>query len=374
MTWIWTLLAALLVVTPALVGSAAAQDRPTPTVGSASTSDDYGRAIEESRAIVRDIMVQSGIPGVSVAVAFHGKVVWSEGFGVADLEHSVPVTPLTKFRIGSVSKPVTAADMGLLIEAGKIDLDAPIQRYVPDFPEKRWPITVRQVAGHTAGIRHYVGDEFLSDRRYADVTTSLEIFEDDPLLFEPGTRYSYSSYGWNLVSAVVESASGVGFLSFMRDNVFEPLGMRHSLAGHTDSIVDHRAGFYERNEQGTVLNAPHVDNSYKWAGGGFLSTPEDLIRFGTAHIGPGVLEEGALSSMFRSQVLTCGTETGYEVGWFSVINEKGERIIHHGGGSVGGTAMLFVNRDTGLVVAASGNLTGGPIRDMAPRIADVFGR
>jgi len=271
MARVWILLTALfalLVLTPALDGSAAAQDRPAPTVGSASTSDDYGRAIEESRAIVRGVMAEAGIPGVSVAVAFHGKVVWSEGFGVSDLEQSTPVTPLTKFRVGSVSKPITAAGMGVLIEAGKLDLDAPVQKYVPDFPEKRWPITVRQVAGHVAGIRHYAGDEFLNNRRYPDVTTSLEIFEDDPLLFEPGTDYSYSSYGWNLLSAVVEGAAGEEFLSFMRDNVFEPLEMRHSLAGHTDSIVSHRTRFYERNGEGTVLNAPHVDNSYKWAGGG----------------------------------------------------------------------------------------------------------
>ena len=345
-----------------------------PNVGIASTSDEFVQAIDDARAIVREVMAEAGIPGASVAVGFHGRVVWSQGFGFADLEHSVPVTTLTKFRVGSVSKPITAAAMGLLVEQGELDLDAPVQQYVPDFPEKRWPVTVRQLAGHIAGIRHYQGDEFLSSRRYPDVTTSLDIFEDDPLLFEPGTQYSYSSYAWNLLSAVVEGASRQEFLGFMRDNVFEPLEMRHSLAGYTDSIVSHRTSFYERNGEGVILNAPHVDNSYKWAGGGFLSTPEDLIRFGSAHLEPGFLEEGTLSTLFRSQVLSDGNQTNYGIGWRTVTNEEGQHIVSHGGGSVGGTTFLIVNRATGLVVAAVGNLSGGPIVGMARRIAVVFSR
>ena len=351
-----------------------AQDRAASTVGIASTSDEYGEAIEEARAIVREVMAESGIPGISVAVGFHGRVVWSEGFGLADLEHSVPVTTLTKFRIGSVSKPITAAALGLLMEAGSLDLDAPVQDYVPDFPEKRWPVTVRQVAGHISGIRHYRGNENLSSRRYSSVSEGLDIFESDRLLFEPGTQYSYSSYGFNLLSAVVEGASGRGFLSLMRDSVFEPLQMRHSLAGYTDSIVSHRTGFYERNGERTVLNAPYVDNSYKWAGGGFLSTPEDLIRFGSAHLEPGFLEAQTLETLFTSQRLSDGEMTGYGIGWGTATNEDGHHIVSHSGGSVGGTAMLLVDRDNGLVVAAVGNLSGGPIGGMARSIFDVFSR
>ena len=349
-----------------------AQDRAASTVGTASTSDEYAQAIEEARTIVREVMAESGIPGVSVAVGFHGSVVWSEGFGLADLEHGVPVTTLTKFRVGSVSKPITAAALGVLMEAGQLDLDASIQDYVPDFPEKRWTITVRQVAGHIAGIRHYRGNENGSSRRYSSVTEGLDIFEADRLLFEPGTQFSYSSYGFNLLSAVVEGAAGGEFLSFMRDNVFEPLEMRHSLAGYTDSIISHRTGFYERNGDRTVLNAPYVDNSYKWAGGGFLSTPEDLIRFGSAHLEPEFLEAKTLETLFTSQRLSDGEMTGYGIGW--TIRENEQHIVGHGGGSVGGTSSLIVNRDTGLVVAAVGNLSGGPIGGMAGRIFAVFSR
>ena len=336
------------------------------------TADDHLAEIEEARALVHAMMEESGVPGVSVAVGLNGRILWSEGFGWADLEQSVPVSTLTKFRVGSVSKPMTAAAIAILMDEGRLDLDAPVQEYVPNFPEKRWPVTTRMAAGHVAGIRHYRGEEMLSAVRYPDVISGLAIFQDDPLEFEPGTDYSYSSYGWNLVSAVVEGAAGEPFLAYMRDRVFEPLGMRHTAAGHTDSIVVDRTRFYERGEDGRILNAPYVDNSYKWAGGGFLSTPEDLIRFGTAHLGPVYTSAESLETLFRSQQLNSGEATGYGIGWMSSVNDRGQRIVSHTGGSVGGTTVLLVNRDLGLVVAAVGNMSSGPIPGLGREIAEVF--
>ena len=111
-------------------------------------------AITKARALVAELVRAQEIPGLSVAVARKGTVVWSEGFGLADVESGVPVTPLTRFRAGSVSKVLTAAGVAKLVEEGRLDLDAPVQRYVPEFPKKPWPITTRQLAAHTAGIRH----------------------------------------------------------------------------------------------------------------------------------------------------------------------------------------------------------------------------
>ena len=343
-------------------------------VATADAATDYAPAIERAREVVGTLLVEQNIPGFSIAVGLDGAVVWSEGFGFANLEHRVPVTTLTKFRIGSVSKPITAMAMGILMQEGRLNLDEPVQAYVPRFPVKGYPITVRQVSGHIAGIRHYQGAENLSAHRYGTVDDGLEIFDDDPLLFEPGTQYSYSSYGWNLLGAVVEGAAGIPFLQFMRDRVFEPLEMRHSMAGHTDSIISHRTAFYVRSQDDRrLVNAPFVDNSYKWASGGFLSTPEDLIRFGTAHLTFAVLEEPTLTEFFTSQMLRDGTETGYGIGWRIGVNEREERIVNHTGGSVGGTTVLLVNRDRGLVVAAVANISGarmGP--QLATRIGELF--
>src|SRR5437016_12489074 len=183
------------------------------------------------------------IPGVQVAVAVNGKLVWSEGFGYADVERNRPVTRETQFRIGSVSKPLTAAAVVLLYEQGKLDLDAPIQRYVPTFPDKGYPISTRQLAGHLAGIRHYKDREFFLNRHFATVRDGLAIFQDDSLLFPPGTRFSYSSYGWNLVSAVVEGAAGEDFLPYISARGLRRLDLAHTAPDRADSVLPDRAPF-----------------------------------------------------------------------------------------------------------------------------------
>ena len=328
--------------------------------------------IPEARRLIAGFMESGNVPGVSVAVGVNGQVVWSEGFGFADVEQRVAVTPETKFRIGSVSKSLTAAALGQLYERGRLDLDAEVQKYVPSFPRKRWPVTVRQVAGHIAGIRHYRGDENDSYRPYATVMASLDIFDDDTLLFEPGTKYSYSSYGWNLLSAVVEAASGQNFLSYMRANVFEPLGMRNTSPDFVDSIIPHRTEFYLHTRDDRVINARAVDNSYKWAGGGFLSTPEDLVKFAFAHLNSGFLKPETVKLLWTSQKLRSGEETGYGIGWVMRNDPAGHPIVAHSGGSVGGTTLLLIHPQARVVLAIVANLSGAQFRDVPGKVAELF--
>lgn len=195
----------------------------------------HEEAIEQARSRAQSVVAEANLPGLSAAVGLDGEVVWAEGFGWADLEQRVPISPLSRFRIGSASKPLTAAAVGLPYERGLLDLDAPVQTYVPSFPEKRWPINTRQLMGHIAGIRHYSSDEeVLSVEDYgSNVLAGLDIFADDSLLFRPGTESSYSTYGWNLVAAVVQAAADEPFLDFMRKEVFAPLGMRHCSGLHS---------------------------------------------------------------------------------------------------------------------------------------------
>jgi len=189
-------------------------------------------------------------PGLSVAVAVDGEVVWAEGFGFADLEQCVPVTAKTKFRIGSVSKPLTAAAAALLYQEGKLSLDAPIQRYVPAFPDKGHVITTRQLLGHLAGIRHYNAAEGNKENQdiYRSVAESLKRFQDDPLVADPGSKWSYSSYGYVLASAAIERASGQDFLPFMHDKLFLRLGMQETVPDENGKIVHDRARWYELPE------------------------------------------------------------------------------------------------------------------------------
>ncbi len=334
---------------------------------------EYSAAIESARGILRSVMEEESIPGLSAAVGKGSQVIWSEGFGYSDLTHHMNVTPLTKFRVGSVSKPITAAALGLLAEEGALDLDAPVQIYVPSFPEKIWPVTTRQLAGHLGGIRHYLGTENFSAVNYPDVLSGLEIFRDDPLINEPGTEFSYSSYGWNLISAVIEEAGGEPFLEFMQRKVFDPLEMENTIADHNQPVIPHRTRFYVKGPGGQVVNAPYVDNSYKWAGGGFLSTPEDLLIFANAHLTPGYLQAETLELLFTSQRLRDGTETGYGIGWRSDTNDHGETVVSHTGGSVGGRTVMTLNRDNGLMVAIVANLSSAPMSNgLAGRMEELF--
>jgi CubicO group peptidase (beta-lactamase class C family) len=300
-----------------------------------------------------------GTPGLALAVAVDGKILYSEVFGFADLEERVPVWPTTKFRIGSISKPLTAIALMQLVEAGKLDLDAPVQNYVPSFPDKGAPITVRMVAGHLAGIRHYKEDEMEIQRHYDNILEALKIFEDDPLVAPPGSKFSYSSYGYNLLSAVIESASGEPFLPYMQQHVFTSMGLVHTTADQNTQIIEQRSRFYELAKDGHQENAPYVDNSYKWAGGGFLSTAEDLVRFGSMVMQPGFLKAESLKTMFTPQKTKTGESIPYGVGWFIHKSHSGTPVYEHSGGSIGGTSQLILYPESHLVVALVTNLSGG---------------
>ena len=329
-------------------------------------------AVEEASALIRGFMAETGSPGVAITIGVNGKIIWSEGFGYADVEQRVPVWPaITRFRVGSVAKPMTTVAVAKLYEQGRLDLDAPVQKYVPSFPEKEWTITTRLIAGHLAGIRHYKGDEFYILKHYSSIMEALTIFQDDPLLHPPGSEYSYSSYGWNLISAVVETASGQEFLSYMDEYVFGPIGMARTTADQVNSIISNRTRYY-RLEDGVILNAPPVDNSYKWAGGGFLSTSEDLVSFGFAHLQPGLLKPETVELLWTSQMTTSREVTGYGIGWRTGTDDLGRRWAGHGGGSVGGRTFLRIYPEAQTVVVIITNMSNVRYGDVAEKIAGLF--
>jgi serine beta-lactamase-like protein LACTB, mitochondrial len=350
-----------------------ASHRGAPAPGAAPLAPASLRStITGVRRFILDTMRVLGAPGAAITVRKDDRMLWSEGFGSANLEQHVPVTGLTRFRIGSVSKPLTAAALGLLSEQGRLDWDAPVQRYVPSFPVKRYPITVRQVAGHIAGIRNYLPGEFENQKHYNTVLEGLTIFRNDSLLFEPGTQYAYSSYGWNLLSAVVEGASGERFLDFMARHVFGPVGMVHTIADHPDSIIPDRTRFYTRSDSvSPVLNAPYVDNSYKWAGGGFLSTTEDLALFAERLLDGRLLQPATVTLLWTTQHTTDGKATDYGIGWGVTRDARGRRRVSHAGGSVGGTANLLIYPAEHLIVALLVN-SDRTFVDAVSRYAEPF--
>jgi CubicO group peptidase (beta-lactamase class C family) len=327
--------------------------------------------VDSARALVRAYLEGQHVPGASVAVSRMGRVVWSEAFGHADLEHRVRATPETRFRIGSISKALTSIALATLAEQGTLDLDAPVQRYAPTFPEKEWPITSRQLAGHLSGLPHYTREDIVNTVRYQSVTDALRKFQDRPLLFRPGERYAYSSFGWNLLAVVVEGASGEEFLPFMQREVFEPLGMARTIADHYDDIVADRTAFYIVKPDGTPINAPAVDNSDVWAGGGFLSTAIDLVRFADGVLAGTVLDSAGRALLFTSMTTSDGKPTGYGLGW-TVREEDGRAWVGHGGSHVGASAQLLAAPDRRLVVAILTNSNNRGLGDLARQVALRF--
>jgi serine beta-lactamase-like protein LACTB len=338
----------------------------------------WAEAVERGRQIVRAGLTEQNLPGISVAVGAGGEIVWAEGFGWADLENRVPVAPDTRFRIGTASMALTSAAVGLLLEKDRLKLDDEIQTYLPEFPKKQWPVTLRQLMGHVAGVRTDAGDEEPVTVRCESTVEGLQRFAERSLLFEPGTQYRYSSYGWILVSAAVEAAAVEPFFRFMRKQVFEPLGMDDTSAD-AEPVPDRAIYYFPRfaaDPRYGPQEPTEVDYSCFAGSSAFLSTPSDLVRFGLA-INSGKLLQPATVQLFQTpQRLASGHETGYGLGWdLETVALAGEqtRLAGHDGELRGGMVASFVTFPKhGIVVAVTSNTSFADTFSLAVSVAQAF--
>jgi CubicO group peptidase (beta-lactamase class C family) len=309
--------------------------------------------------IVSREMARASIPGASVTVATGGEIRWSGSFGMADIENSVPMTPRTMLRLASISKSITAVAVMQLVERDKIDLDAPIQRYVPSFPEKQWPVTVRQILGHTAGIRHYRGVEMNSAEHFIDLLTPMKTFAGDPLLFEPDTQYSYSTYGYSLLGAAVEQVSGMKLVDYFQQRIFQPAGMNHIRDDSSLDVIPRRAHGYQLVD-GKVLNCILSDTSNKIPGGGLISTSEDLVKFVLALERGKLVRKETFARMSTPGKLKDGKLTKYGLGL--QLETLGEvAAVGHTGGQRGVQTNMVVVPGKGIAVALMLNLEATPV-------------
>lgn len=333
----------------------------------------YSAKIVIAQKLVDSLMREKNIPGLAACVATKDKILWAQGFGYADLENRVPVTLQSKFRIGSISKTLTVLALGKLIEENAIHLSDPVQKYVPYFPEKKYPVTIYQLASHTAGIRdyNYRSGEYLSDKNYGSVKEAISIFKDDSLLFRPGAKYSYSTYGYVLLSAVIEGAAQKDFLAYMHDSVFIPMGLRNTVPDFNDSIVAHRVSFYDESN-GKIVNGYHVNNSNKWAGGGFLSTPVDLVFMSQNLLKHQFISEPTLQTFWNNDTLQTGEKIAYGIGWKPDKDNMQRKFVYHGGSSIGGRSFLLVYPKEQLIIAITCNLSTNFDQRFVLKIADLF--
>ncbi|KAM9062158.1 serine beta-lactamase-like protein LACTB, mitochondrial [Sarcophilus harrisii] len=417
---------------PALLPRAQSAPPPPP--------ERFARAIESSRDLLHRIKDEVGAPGIVVGVSVDGKEVWSEGLGYADVENRVPCKPETVMRIASISKSLTMVAIAKLWEEGRLDLDIPVQKYVPEFPEKEYEgekvsVTTRLLISHLSGIRHYekdmkkvkeekaykalkkmketmefnqekdwkeIGgknnekgdfakakmeqdsetkcrnpklgkkkndfeqDELYLKEKFENSIESLRLFKNDPLFFKPGSQFLYSTFGYSLLAAVVERASGQKYLDYMQ-KIFHDLDMVTTVQEENEPMIYNRARFYVYNKKGRLVNTPYVDNSYKWAGGGFLSTVGDLLKFGNAmlygyQVGmvknsnekllPGYLKPETMVMIWTpvpNTEMSWDREGKYAMAW-GVVEKKQiygscrqqRHYASHTGGAVGASSVLLI--------------------------------
>ncbi|XP_071942426.1 serine beta-lactamase-like protein LACTB, mitochondrial [Antedon mediterranea] len=371
-------------------------------------------AIQKSKDLLTRIKDETCSPGISISVSVDGETVWSEGIGYADVENRVACTPQTVMRTASISKPLAMVAVAKLVEEDKLDLDKPVQHYLPDYPEKTWKdekvtITTRQLVSHLGGIRHYdkkyikdeskdgeakeekkkdkvnekengkkdkkeakvklSGDsiykEFFNKNGCPTIAKALEIFKNDPLIKKPGTEFYYTTNGWTLVSAVVEAASGKDFIKYMT-SIFADLGLASTQPEYHKTLIYHRARQYALNSRGRLENTAYVDNSCKWAGGGFISNAPDLVKFGNAmlyssqynsnnqdcNVLPGYLKPETIKNVWtpvKNTKCSWDSDGFYGMGWCVVDYhqkhgscKQNKSVLSHTGGSIGGSSVLLV--------------------------------
>ena len=341
--------------------------------GAQTISPATAKRIDE---IVAKAVTEQQIPAISVAIALNGQIRYQRAVGKADLENNVPATPETLFRTGSIAKPMTAVAAMRLFEAGKLDLDAPIQKYCPAFPLKPWTITAREVLGHISGIRHYKEGEMDNTHHYANLSDGFAMFANDPLLFEPETNYQYSIYGFSVLGCALEGAAGRSYPEIMQQLLFAPAHMTHTFPDDVFEIVPHRArGYSKRNAQ--VVNAGLMDSSYKIPGGGYVSTPGDLVTLADALLAGMLMKPGTIQLMWTSQKLRNGTATGYGMGW-GVGKFEDEDIAGHAGGQQGASSSLTIFPKRKMAVAVMINMNEADATQIDHKISalllkDIFG-
>ncbi|MBO9671638.1 MAG: beta-lactamase family protein [Sphingobium sp.] len=374
-----------------LIAGKAVSATPRLKPATAKAASSYGKAI----------FGESKVPALSIAVAGADGLVWSTSHGLANLELGVGATTAHSFRIGSVSKVLTSTLAAKLVSRGILDLDAPIEKWLPDLPAHHRRTTMRQLLTHRGGVRHYIPRDFditgpggaIYMRRYRTNQDVLDLFINDPLVAPPGTRVSYSSYGFTLASMVMEKAAGRSFVPMIKEEIGVPFGLGSLIEDEPTAIIPARATGYLNEMDLTILygqlspearpkltngvgNMPWSNPAYCWAGAGFLLTAPDGARFGAALLDS---PSAKISAAERNLLFTPMTEADKNspplgLAWRVDADSKKRRRWHHAGATPGGRYSLVVYPDQGLSVALGANVMSlpGNVLKYSSDLVDIF--
>ena len=318
--------------------------------------------------LAKKLVKRKKVPGISISVIKEDRLVYSKGLGYADLKNKIPVNPNeTLFRIASVSKPISAIGLAKAVLYKKIDLKESIYTYLPDYPKKKYDFTIEQIGANIAGLRSYRGNEFINQKPLS-IEEGIGIFKDDILEYEPGTKCVYTSFGWNLISLVLQKQLDLPFDKYIETEILKPINLNQTIPDFNQDLSQ-KAVFYRKSTFRRFREAKQVDNRHKLASGGYLSTSQDIANFGKALLNNTLIPEDLQSTFTNSQFIN-GKKTYYGIGFESSLDHKGRVYYGHTGNGLGGYAIFRVYPNENIVISILMNCSNPNQTRMLNKLVD----
>lgn len=310
--------------------------------------------------LLQKLVINEHVIGAATGIMVEGEIEWQSAVGYADEGQSKAFTTATITRTASIAKSMTAIAVMQLYEQGLIYLDVPIQTYLPDFPKKaQGDITVRHLLAHTSGIKNYKNvKEVENETHYPTLAAAVDIFKDRDLDFKPGERFSYASYNYVVLGLIIERVSGMIFEDYMRKNVWDKAGMTHTSVEKPGEAIPNKSVLYHKSKRGKIKQAKPNDLSNRVPGGGFQTTPGDMLRFGNAVIKHQLIRAETLELMTQSHSLE-KEGNPYGFGWFLYGPKPYENlVIGHSGEQTGAATQLMIIPKNKTVIVVLANTSG----------------
>ncbi|HOO84186.1 MAG TPA: serine hydrolase domain-containing protein [Prolixibacteraceae bacterium] len=335
-------------------------------------NNEYKTSIAESREIVRNFLLTSFSPGISVSVSLNNEIVWSEGAGLASKELNAPVTRQTKFKIGNTAQTFTAAVIALLQQQGKLNVDSSFYAYIPNYPQKDYDFTLRMLGAHSAGLQPTRIESLTDFDNLKSLREYVKLFDYAPLVYEPDTYFQVSDYAPAMLGIVAEQVSGKHYYHLMKEMLIDSLGLTNTTADYPFIVIPNRSEAYTLDYLARLINATELNLTALSPVHGLLSTADDLNHFACQLLSPGFFTEESINLFSNSHILSNGAETGRSFGWMVFDDAKKRKIIAQLGNTIGGSSSIIICPEYNLVVTACTNKNDGTSELPAYAIAQVF--
>lgn len=312
---------------------------------------------ESADLVVESLISEDIVIGLVAGYSVNGEIKWQSALGYSDRENKTNMELNTITRPASIAKSMTAIAVMQLVEQGLVDLDAPIQTYIPDYPtHKKTQITTRHLLSHTSGIDGYKnGKEAQTTKTYATMAKAVDVFKNRKLLFEPGSRFSYTTYGYTVLGLLIEKVSGLTFEQYMQENIWDKADMKHTGVEKYGIEILNASKLYHRVKKGKIKKSTANNLSNRIPGGGFYITLEDMFKFGHAVLNNTLVSQSTLDLMRQHHSLE-KEANAYGFGWFLYNPKPNEgAIIGHSGEQSGSASQLFIIPSTKTVIVILAN-------------------